>query len=380
MGKKAGKPVANCVAPPPSPESRRSAIPCFVSFLAGAGLVLSIILFGWGMKPSPAPLPNRPTKLSELLGLDQNGLCGCDIALLNLACAEGCPGSENVKMAACLKTLDEWASKVAAVTERRLPEFQAKPDEYGSSEGQFRMHVLASVVREDLGVRLDVENPRSPTAARPTDRFISGIFSDEKRGTPASMPVLYVALARRLKYPVHLALPEGRILVRWQGAEGQDRFNLDCSGAGLKFLGDEDLAKSTPATRMIPRPLTSAEEFAVFLSWRGQWLEKAGRLREAQLAYAHAHFLTPQSGDFLGALARTVEMEVQPSRLADPRSPQKAGLPDPMEELRRIEAMNAQYRRGVGFGPGVEQVRPQVPSPFGITPGDNAGAPVRAGP
>ena len=52
------------------------------------------------------------------------------------------------------------------------------------------------------------------------------------------------------------------------------------------------------------------EELAVFLSVRGHCLEAAGRLPEAQLAYAQAHQLAPTAIQYLAFLAAAVRKEM----------------------------------------------------------------------
>src|SRR5208282_2951473 len=50
-----------------------------------------------------------PRTLPELLALKPDELEGTDIALMNLLCAQGLPGAENLNLDECLATLDQWA-------------------------------------------------------------------------------------------------------------------------------------------------------------------------------------------------------------------------------------------------------------------------------
>ena len=61
--------------------------------------------------------------------------------------------------------------------------------------------------------------------------FIHGII-DGPGGTCASMPVLYVAVGRRLGYPLKLVEARGHLLLRWDDPLGQrlgtpDVFNVE---------------------------------------------------------------------------------------------------------------------------------------------------------
>jgi hypothetical protein len=55
---------------------------------------------------------NQPHNLAELLALKPEQLDRVDIALINLVCAEGLRGSENLDVQSCLDTLDAWAFRV----------------------------------------------------------------------------------------------------------------------------------------------------------------------------------------------------------------------------------------------------------------------------
>jgi hypothetical protein len=50
------------------------------------------------------------------------------------------------------------------------------------------------------------------------------------------MPVLYVAQARRLGYPVSLVTTKGHLFDRWEGRG--ERFNVECTGHGMNRYDD----------------------------------------------------------------------------------------------------------------------------------------------
>ena len=359
----------------PVPAARRPAYWRGAALLIGVALIVGAYVVGVKARPPsllPANLP-CPTALAALLAGEPAQLNGCDIALLNLACAEGLPGAENLDVNGCLKTLHEWAKRVGAETQRNLHRFQEKPEEYNNSEGYFRILMLVCILQADFDVRYNPDRIRDVDFKQSQDLFIHGMVVSKTGGTCVSMPVLYTAVARRLGYPVSLVLAKGHVLARWESADGKERFNIEGTNRGLNCF-DDDYYKTWPL-KMTPadlksgqylKSLTPPEEFAVFLAARGHCLQDTGRLREAEVAYAHAHRMAPQSGEYLGFLADAVQKEIGPMRLAtgDPRENPRAPR-DPMEELRRIEAMNAQNRRlMVGAGPGVPQ--PQgVPLPPG---------------
>src|SRR5438874_553486 len=95
--------------------------------------------------------------LHELLGLPLHRLEDCDISSVNLACASDLPGSLDLDIDACLRTLANWAGLVARETSRFFQSFRQRPETFGNSEAYFRLIALITVLQRDLGVRY---NPR----------------------------------------------------------------------------------------------------------------------------------------------------------------------------------------------------------------------------
>jgi hypothetical protein len=112
------------------------------------------------------------------------------------------------------------------------------------------------------------------------------------------MPVLYVAVGRRLGYPLKLVTTEGHLFLRWE--DERERFNVEATAHGLSRF-DDDYYRNWPFTvteeevraEGYLKSLTPAEELAVFLSIRGMCLRDTGRVREATHAFAAAARLAP---------------------------------------------------------------------------------------
>jgi hypothetical protein len=165
---------------------------------------------------SKASLPT----LMELVEMTPQQLENVDIALMNLRCAEGLPGSEGLKISAALEKLEQYAKHVEAETLRHLYKYRENPAEFQNSEAYFRMLVLATVLQEDFKVRynpkriepLDALQPDSAFCADSKDVFLHGLTGPPAMGTCASMPVLYVAVGRRLGYPLYLVTAKRHLL------------------------------------------------------------------------------------------------------------------------------------------------------------------------
>ena len=274
---------------------------------------------------------HSPMTFAELVTLAPSRLEGCDIATMNLLCAEGLPNAEGLNLKTSLALLDGWVVRVKSETQRHFYRFQKNPAEFEHSEGYFRMLMMAVVLSEDLQIRYNPERIASPGPAALEDGFFSdsrdvllhGLLGPRRMGTCSSMPVLYAALGRRLGYPLKLVTTKGHLFVRWDGPT--ERFNLDATGQGLNRYDDEyyrswpfPVTEAEIQEHGYLKSLTVAEELAVFLSIRGHCLEQAGRYAEAVSSYEHAVRLRPASQDQQWLLAQA---RLRSERPSEPRNP-----------------------------------------------------------
>src|SRR5258708_11315039 len=86
----------------------------------------------------------QPKTLAELLVLMPEQLEKVDISRIDLLCAEGLPGAEDLDIEKCIETLDEWARYVKAETERNYHRFVEHPEKFKDSSGRYRMAVMAA--------------------------------------------------------------------------------------------------------------------------------------------------------------------------------------------------------------------------------------------
>jgi regulator of sirC expression with transglutaminase-like and TPR domain len=161
-----------------------------------------------------------------------------------------------------------------------LPIFHRAPAEFDGSLAKFRMMALVTVLQRDLGVRYDPACQEGPYCALdPRTLFIHGLL-DGQGGTCVTMPVLYVAIGRRLRYPLYLVQAREHFFVRWEEPRGE-RFNIEATTLGFtprdddhyrhwpKPIRDEEIRQG-----LFLRNLSPQEEHAAFLRERGQcWLD-----------------------------------------------------------------------------------------------------------
>jgi hypothetical protein len=115
------------------------------------------------------------------------------------------------------------------------------------------------------------------------------------------MPVLYVAVGRRLGYPLKLVTADSHLFVRWDGLDHanpawRERFNIEGTNSGMSTHSD-DYYKTWPikttdhqvrANRYLIS-LTPVEEFAQFLASRGHCASDNNRLPLAARCYENAY-------------------------------------------------------------------------------------------
>lgn len=240
-----------------------------------------------------------------------------DIALLNFVCASELPGAPSQPIEHYLQWLDDATEKVRLATELNYFKFLEAPGAFDNSQARFCMVCLVTVLQREVGVHY---NPKwkglTPNCPIPeafgidaSDLFIHAII-DGIGGTCGSLPVMYVAIGRRLGYPLHLVKAARHLFVRWDDPDGKlwlhpDRFNVEATGPGIHFLPNEHyrtwphaISQEDVETGLFLRSLSPREEVAEFVATRGYCLKANGRLREAIEAFAEASRLVPHNRYF----------------------------------------------------------------------------------
>jgi hypothetical protein len=295
--------------------------------LVVAGTALCCGLAGWTWGPLRTPPPHAPREtgaqgpasLQDLLQTAATLIARYDIASMNLLCARDLPGADGLDCQQCLATLDQWAKRIKSETERHLCRYKATPADFGNSEAYFRMLMMSVVLYEDFSIRYNPERIAAPAAGTANDRFFAdsrdiflhGLCGTGRMGTCSSMPVLYVALGRRLGYPLKLATTKSHLFLRWESST--ERFDLEATGKGMNRYDDEHFKQwPFPVTEAeiksdgYLKSLTPVEELALFLSLRGHCLREAGRTQKAASAYREAARLVPTSRAYPLLLAETL--------------------------------------------------------------------------
>ena len=263
--------------------------------------------------------PFNPQTLDELLGATPEQIGGCDIALMNLLCATGLPGAENLDVGKCLRRLDFMAVYVRRETARDLPRYRINPswiykNAMPESENAFRMSHLACAMQGQFKMRYDSRFLRDPRKKAKVDWrtafadsraiLIHGLLGERRAGIFTPLSVVGVALGRRLGYPVYLTGTPHYDFVRWDG-QG-DWFNAEILDGGCHIVRSNEGYRKWP-TPMRPeeersgyflRNFTPADELALCLYCRAWALESNFRFEESLAAWAKCCFLAPRNPEY----------------------------------------------------------------------------------
>ncbi len=270
----------------------------------------------------PALAVRNARSLEQLLAMGPDQLAKVDIAEMNLLCATGLPGAEGMDIDKCLAKLDQWAARVKEVTERHLyrltdPRYKEHAEHFKYSEARFRAEWLMSALQDDIGLHYHAgfTPPDKPAPAVKTSKehFIHGLMDNDAPrkafgGNCVSLPVAYIAVGRRLGYPVKLVCSKEHTFCRWEGSDSpnpawRDRFNFDGAGNGFSIDPDEFYLswprKSTPEQVELCdwlKSLTPRQELAIFVAHRGHVLAKVAKdIPGALVAFSQAARLWPTS-------------------------------------------------------------------------------------
>ena len=271
-------------------------------------VVLPIIVLGCFRSDDRRLAELKPETLDELLALSAEELERVDTGRMNLLCCEWISDPATGRLEKALGRLDDWTERVRLNEKRRLPHFPKFAARYDNSLAKYKAVNLALAIQQELkcgyNMRLlksgAVQDVRTPRFFRYSDDvFISGLLRTGK-GSCSSLPVLFVALARRLGYPVRLAMTRSHLYCRWE--DDRESFNMEISGEGVDdppdgFYMGPPFSPSKDEIRRegLLRALTNKEALGVFLETAGLNQEANDNLPRAVECYERALRCRPNS-------------------------------------------------------------------------------------
>jgi len=250
----------------------------------------------------------RLQKFTDLIAIPPADLGNYDIAEINLACSAGLPGTATVSIEESLKTLDRWAEGAKRVADKNMFRFKDEPGKWANSENWFRVACLVRYLRTTARTEYDPTLKNHPSVARwdtsfyrdPSRIFMFGLLAGQRYGTCTSLPVLTVAVGRRMGFPLKLVRNEGHVFARWDGSPDGERFNIESTDQYAERRSEEfylNWPEPAPqrhvASGYYMASMTPAQEAGMFCFWRGHCLWQNGDLAGARMAYLQGHHLDP---------------------------------------------------------------------------------------
>ena len=140
-------------------------------------------------------------------------------------------------------------------------------------------------------------------------------------GTCASLPVLIVAVGKKLGYPVKLVPTHNHLFARWESRDGKERFNIESTNGGMGSHPDEHYTEGQYAWNGAVydgegflKSMTPQQELADFLEIRAMCLRMNKRFSEAAETYQLCVALKPES-QVLAVKLRYAKKEEETGRL-----------------------------------------------------------------
>jgi len=290
------------------------------------------------------------------MALSDEQLERIDVLELNLAVARQIAGLEKLDYARYRRILDGWAEQFGRWLPTAAHAFAETPEKWKHDERLFRLGMLAQFLDQQVGIAYDQAQRQAQKRGvkevrytDPGDLFLHGLI-DTKRGTCANMPVLHVAMGRRLGWPVSLACVKSHFVCRYD--DGQVVYNIEATDTGrggfaagndADYIKTEGLSERAVASGSDLRELTAREMLGAFVALRARHFADTNRPALADRSYALSRALFPQ---FRRAYTEAVEMFLW--RGAQLFTPREHGHPDSV--LRYLASAKRRAQGPAAFG------------------------------
>jgi len=231
--------------------------------------------------PVITPLRLRPTAQAwDYLALPDDELEQADLVAMNIAVAKGINALKDLQVQHFVEVVDKWTTEFA----RRLPAaeeyfWQKGPQHWKNDIRFYRMGMLQSFLTGTIGLSYIPEQfgLLAFRYTNPSDLFLNGLI-DTRQGTCASLPLLHVAMARRLGWPVSLALARNHQFSRFD--DGEVVYNIESThpddAGAFASESDDTIIKRVKLHKLDieqggdMRKLTAREMISVFIANRAR--------------------------------------------------------------------------------------------------------------
>jgi len=178
----------------------------------------------------------------------------------------------------------------------------------GSTDPDYRVRALNTYLFKRRGIEYDLSDPNVQKAE---NRHLNGIF-DTKKGSCITMPLLYLAVAQRLGYPVYpVALP-WHVILRYVDPAFKQQ-NIEATGGGGYVSDDEythvfQISKRSIEAGAYLRTMTYREFLGDLITYNAVYWGKQGNHPRAIRYLKKAVELNPRSADTFKLLGISYEL------------------------------------------------------------------------
>lgn len=272
---------------------------------------------------SPENIAEGFPTFQQLCEMSDEQLSKIDLGLVNLLCAMGLPYGPDGDIGRYLDWLDDSAEQVRLSIDRSYGVFLENPARFHNSQAFFCIACMVCWLQDHLGVRYHPKwSGITPEMRLPDDFglsaedvFIHSIIHGTG-GSCCSLPMLYVAIGRRLGYPLKIVKAMHHLYFRWDDLSGAhwvhgDRFNVEASCRGLHRPPDEYyLTWPHPVPQQLlddgtcGQSYTPRQDIAVCLATRGHVCLVNNYWAGAMEAFGYATRLAPENPIYRTQLAQ----------------------------------------------------------------------------
>ena len=256
--------------------------------------IAAIILF-----PCPS-LAALPAEIKNLSTLPENKI---DIGRAALILAKEI--FPQINIAAYSAKIDEIVVGVKKITK-------------GSDDPDFRIRALNTYLYKIYGMQYDKSDPY---VKEDKNRFINGVL-DNRKGSCVSMPLLYLAVAQRLGYPVYAVTAPQHIFLRYENPALEMK-NIEATNGGGYSPDAEYIATLQVSSNALDhgtylRTLTYREFLGILIEQNGIYWSMHGHNDKAIEYLETAIKLNPRAADSIRSLG--MAYKIQSKKMIEPFS------------------------------------------------------------
>lgn len=174
----------------------------------------------------------------------------------------------------------------------------------GSTDPDYRIRALNTYLFKVEGIQYDFADPYGKNIK---NRYINGIL-DGKKGNCVSMPILYLAVAQRLGYPVYAVGAPDHLFLRYLDPNFREQ-NIEVTGGGgyvsnEKYIIDFQISEKGIKSGSYLKAMTHRELLADIITSNAVYWGRHGNIKKAIRYLERCYKISPTSAEINDCLGR----------------------------------------------------------------------------